>query len=125
MRGGSLRLPSAAPLRANWSFDCRRCDSVEISAPHRSRRSRSSWESEGEERKNAAGGGLVAGKRNGNHLVVGSDEPRDAATVSDVDAGENAVHKGDAHRRGAAEGLDETRRRMLRHRGRWKNAARA
>lgn len=59
--------------------------------------------------KHVTGGGLVAGKRDGDHLVVGSDEPRDAATVSDVDAGENAVHKGDAHCGRAAVGL-ETRR---------------
>ena len=56
-----------------------------------------------------AGGGLVVRKRDGDDLVVGSDEPRDAATVSDVDAGENAVHKGDAHCGRAAVGL-ETRR---------------
>ena len=59
--------------------------------------------------KHVAGGGLVAGKRDGDDLVVGSDEPRDAATVSDVDAGENAVHKGDAHCGRSAVGL-ETRR---------------
>lgn len=53
---------------------------------------------------------MVAGKRDGNHLVVGSDEPRDAATISDVDAGENAVHKGDAHCGRPAVGLEERKR---------------
>lgn len=56
--------------------------------------------------RHVAGGGLVVGKRDGDDLVVGSDEPRDAATVSDVDAGENAVHKGDAHCGRSAVGLE-------------------
>lgn len=63
-----------------------------------------------ERKKNGTRGGLVTGKRDGNHLVVGSDEPRDAATISDVDAGENAVHKGDAHCGRPAVGLEERKR---------------
>ena len=49
-------------------------------------------------------------KRNRNHLVVRSHEPRHAATISDIDAGENAVYKGDAHCGRTAVGLREEKR---------------